>query len=111
MAASLDLHVENIRNFNSTGGYAVQSLLPHLRKAGIEVRLLDKPVMSGFADRALFHIDLTELPAAYRDLGGRYERTINAGAHSIHRFLYSTLRLNSGDAHSGPVVVKTVLNS
>ena len=37
MAASLDLHVENMGNFNSTSGYAVQSLLPQLPTSSLGV--------------------------------------------------------------------------
>ncbi|WP_027062285.1 hypothetical protein [Mesorhizobium loti] len=111
MPADLDVYVESLGNFRSGREYSVQSLLPHLQQAGMTVRLLDRPARENLATAALLHIDLTEVPQPYHDLAQRYARTINGRALSIHRHLYSSLRVSAGDSHSGPVIVKTVLNS
>lgn len=111
MRADLDVYVESLGNFRSGEEYSVQSLLPYLEQAGMTVRLLDRPAHADRALAALLHIDLTEVPQLYHEIPELYDRTINGCALSIHRHLYSTLRLKPGDSHSGPVVVKTVLNS
>lgn len=111
MAADLDVYVESLRNFRLVRSYSITQLLPYLEQAGLKVRLLDRPARQDRAPAALLHIDLTVVPPPYRDIGQRYERSINGRALSIHRYLYSTLRLEAGDSHRGPVIVKTVLNS
>jgi hypothetical protein len=111
MGAELDIYVESLATYDAVRGYAIKTLLPHLTEAGIAYRILDRPEKSGAARKALLHLDLTELPDSYRDLAAQYDGAINGGALSIHRFLYSTLRLSEGDAHGGAVVVKTVLNA
>jgi hypothetical protein len=108
--ADLDVYVESLGNFRSGQEYAIQSLLPSLERAGMTVRVLDRPARQP-APAALLHVDLTEVPKAYRDIAQRYERTINGHALSINRHLYSSLKIGAGDSHSGPVIVKTVLNS
>jgi len=111
MAADLDVYVESLGNFGSAREYSIQSLLPYVEEAGLKVRVLDRLADDDRAPAALMHVDLTEVPQAYRQIGDLYQRTINGRALSIHRHLYSTLRLEAGDSHPGPVVVKTVLNS
>ena len=119
MGSGLDIYVESLGNFRDNRGYAIQFLLPRLRDAGIRVRILDRPAAGNEArnaagnraEAAFLHIDLTELPEAYHGIRHQYPRTINGEALSIHRYLYSTLRLRPGEAHDGPVIVKTVLNS
>lgn len=111
MRADLDVYVESLGNFRSGEEYSVQSLLPYLEQAGMTVRVLDRPALEDRAPAALLHIDLTVVPQLYHEIPELYDRTINGRALSIHRHLYSTLRLKAGDSHSGPVVVKTVLNS
>jgi hypothetical protein len=108
---ALDVYVESRASFRVSPTYELQAALPKLREAGVRVRILDRPLKAGHADAALFHIDLTEIPEGFRDLPSLYQRTINGSALSIHRHLYSTLRLKREDRHAGPVVVKTVLNS
>ena len=111
MRADLDVYVESLGNFRSGREYSIQSLLPYLERAGMMVRVLDRPARENLAPAALLHIDLTEVPQLYHEIGRRYERVINGHALSINRHLYSSLKVNAGDSHSGPVVVKTVLNS
>jgi hypothetical protein len=111
VAADLDVYVESLRNFRLVRSYSITQLLPYLERAGLKVRLLDRPARQDRAPAALLHIDLTIVPPPYRDIGQSYERSINGRALSIHRYLYSTLRLEAGDSHKGPVIVKTVLNS
>ena len=111
MSAALDIYVESRTNFRRSRTYELQAALPRLRQAGVHVRILDQPLDRDRADASLFHIDLTEIPEVFRGLGDQYKRTINGSAYSIHRSLYSTLRLLPGEAHDGPVIVKTVLNS
>jgi hypothetical protein len=108
---ALDVYVESRASFRVSPTYELQVVLPKLRAAGVRVRILDRPLKAGHADAAMLHVDLTEVPERFRDLRSVYPRTINGGALSIHRHLYSTLRLNSDDRYPGPVVVKTVLNS
>ncbi|RVC58821.1 hypothetical protein [Mesorhizobium sp.] len=110
-AADLDVYVESLGNFGSSREYSIQSLLPHVEEAGLKVRVLDRPAGGSRAPAALLHVDLTEVPQEYSQIGNLYQRSINGRALSIHRHLYSTLRLDYGDSHPGPVVVKTVLNS
>lgn len=110
-AADLDVYVERLEIFAASRNYAIQQLLPYLKQAGMAVRLLDHPPPQGRAPAALLHVDLTELPQPFHEISGLYQRTINGRALSIHRELYSSLRLMAGDAHAGPVIVKTVLNS
>ncbi|WP_156937877.1 hypothetical protein [Mesorhizobium sp. LNHC221B00] len=109
--ADLDVYVESLGNFRSGEEYSIQSLLPRLEQAGMTVRVLDRPAREHLAPAALLHIDLTDVPHLYHDIARRYARTINGHALSIHRQLYSSLRIGAGDGHSGPVIVKTVLNS
>ncbi|TPM35662.1 hypothetical protein [Mesorhizobium sp. B2-3-4] len=111
MSADLDVYVESLGIFGSGEGYAIQSLLRGLEKAGLTARVLDRPVRTGRAPAALLHVDLTTLPEPYRDIADLYARAVNGRALSIHRHLYSSLRVMQGDAHPGPVIVKTVLNS
>ncbi|MER9724843.1 MULTISPECIES: hypothetical protein [unclassified Mesorhizobium] len=110
-AADLDVYVESLRNFRLVRSYSIAQLLPYLEQAGLKVRLLDRPAGRDRAPVAFLHVDLTIVPSTYRGLGHLYDRTINGRALSIHRHLYSTLKLEAGDSHKGPVVVKTVLNS
>jgi hypothetical protein len=108
---ALDVYVESVASFRVSPTYELQAALPKLRDAGVRIRILDHPPKTGHADAAMLHVDLTEVPERFRDLRSLYRRTINGSALSIHRHLYSTLRLARGDRHAGPVIVKTVLNS
>ncbi|MGX5841734.1 hypothetical protein ACWGTI_13515 [Mesorhizobium sp. ArgA1] len=111
MVADLDVYVESLHNFHMVRGYSIAQLLPYVEQAGLKVRLLDRPARQDRAPAALLHVDLTVVPPPYREIGQRYQRSINGRALSIHRYLYSTLKLEAGDSHKGPVIVKTVLNS
>jgi len=108
---ALDLYVESLANFRASRGYAIHFVLPRLEAAGIRVRVLDRPDPKDRAAAAFLHVDLTVLPERYHGIRQLYERTINGDALSIHRDLYSTLKLRPGDTHTGPVIAKTVLNN
>ena len=111
MAAQLDIYVENLRSFAAVREYTLKLLLPGLTRAGISYRLLSRFDPSDIGRCALFHIDLTDVPDEFAGLHAAYEKTINGRASTILRTLYSTAGLKRGDAHEGPVIVKTLLNS
>lgn len=111
MTADLDIYVERLRTFRAARDYTLTLLLPRLRQAGGEYRILDRFDPTDSGRRALLHIDLTDVPDEFSRVAESYEKTINGRALTIRRTLYSTARLRPGDDYRGPVIVKTVLNS
>jgi hypothetical protein len=86
-------------------------MLIGLERAGVRSRILDREGIEDPAGAAFVHVDLTDLPAGFLAIAGRYALSVNAKATTIDRRRYSRLRLMPGDGYEGPVIVKTVRNS
>jgi hypothetical protein len=63
------------------------------------------------ADLAILHVDLSLVPSGYAAAAARYPRAVNARALDIRKRNVSRLIIGPDDAWSGPVIVKTDLNS
>ena len=111
MAASLDVYVESRHRFGRTPMYKLAHMLKALDEVGLAWRAIDRGEVADPAPAAFFHVDLTDVPEKFHNLPARYARHINGDVRTIRRTLYSTARLNRDNVHSGPVIVKTVLNS
>lgn len=107
----IDIFVERSRTFEGIRHYKLKHMLEGLDRAGLGWRLIDDPDEAQGGEAAFLHVDLTEVPATFLEAARRYERCVNGEAATIRRTLYSRARLQPGDAHDGPVIVKTVLNS
>jgi hypothetical protein len=86
-------------------------MLRGLDHAGVRWRVLDRLRVRDPARAAFVHVDLTDLPAGFLGIAGRYAGSVNARATTINRLRYSRLRVMPGDGYEGPVIVKTVRNS
>jgi hypothetical protein len=77
------------------------------RDHGIETETCDDPGKFVDADIAFLHVDLTEVPAAYRALVDRYSLVVNGRRTSIaKRVISDNLVTRDGD-YQGPVIVKS----
>ena len=110
MRAGLDVYVESRSSFERITDYKLAHMLSGLRRANIPYRVLDQARPSAVGEQAFLHVDLTELPPAFRAVHRHYRRSVNGQAISISRLLYSRARVTIGDGYAGPVIVKTVLN-
>ncbi|MCI5076342.1 hypothetical protein [Oricola sp.] len=107
----IDILVERRRAFESVSHYKLKFMLAGLDRAGVPWRLIDDPEQATGGEAAFLHVDLTDVPEAFLSAARRYDRCVNGEAATIRRTLYSAARLQPGDSHAGPVIVKTVLNS
>jgi len=79
-------------------------------ESGIEVEVLDDPGTATDADIAFLHVDLTEVPEAYRRLNDHYPVVVNGNRSSIAKRVVSENLLTRNSDYNGPVVVKTDRN-
>ena len=90
--------------------YAIDHYAIRWRDAGHEVinhvGVNDVPE----ADILIFHIDLTTVPQAYRELAKSYKLVINGGILDISKTLFSKLQVSEDDDCEGAVIVKTKAN-
>lgn len=63
------------------------------------------------ADIVLVHVDLSIVPAIYREFAQQYPLALNLAADDIRKSGYCPHLLHRGDEYDGPVIVKTDLNS
>jgi hypothetical protein len=63
------------------------------------------------ADLAIVHIDLTTIPEEYLAFARAYPKSVNANCPDLRKTLYSSVQLHKSDVYSGPVIVKSVLNT
>ena len=61
-------------------------------------------------DILFLHIDVTVVPAEYRDLIPRYARVINGAVLDISKHVFSQIIIGRDSDWSGPVIVKTDAN-
>lgn len=107
----IDIFVDRRRTFESVQPYMLHAMLHGLERARVPWRLVDRPQDSNGGEAAFLHVDLTDVPDDFLAAASRYDRCVNGNAATIRRTLYARARLQPGDEHSGPVIVKTVLNS
>ncbi|HEX6119683.1 MAG TPA: hypothetical protein VFZ03_09555 [Dongiaceae bacterium] len=62
------------------------------------------------ADLAIPHVPLTRLPQRYAELAASYPRAINGLVSDVSKRRIATDLVTEGEAHDGPVIVKTDLN-
>jgi len=77
---------------------------------GIEVRVVRGVDRLFDADVALCHVNLTEVPEAYRRYLARYPRVVNDGTWDISKTRVSANLVGPDTAYDGPVIVKTDRN-
>jgi hypothetical protein len=63
------------------------------------------------ADIAIMHVDLSVVPQAYVEAAKRYPVVINGNANDIRKRIVSRNLVRRGDGYTGPVIIKTDLNS
>jgi hypothetical protein len=63
------------------------------------------------ADLGFLHVDLSVVPPPYLAALAKFPKSVNGGTADIRKRGYSTLLLRQGEPWSGPVIVKTDLNS
>lgn len=108
--SDLDIYVGSRARALANTDYVLGHSLAGLRRAGLKVRVLEGFDPADTGRSAFLHVDLTTLPPPFLWVHRFYDRCINGKALTIARELYSTARLLRGDAHDGPVIVKTRLN-
>lgn len=106
----LDVYVDRRSNFLGRPDYVLWRMLCGLQEAGLRWRTLDRGGTEDPAELAFVHVDLTELPSEFLDIGDRCALAINGKATTIDRRMFSRLRLMQADSYGGPVIVKTVRN-
>ncbi len=109
--SDLDIYVGCAPFFSRPNGYLLSQALPGLRAAGVQYRIFDFLAPLDTGRNAFLHVDLTELPDPFNRVHQFYARCVNGRAFTISRRLYSRVVLNRGDDYSGPVIVKSALNS
>lgn len=107
----LDIYVDRRSNFERMGGYKLQYMLRGMGRAGLAWRILDRCNVDDIGGSAFLHVDLTDVPASFREVARRYPRCVNVDATTIRRTQYSRARLMPEDGYDGPVIAKTILNS
>jgi hypothetical protein len=74
---TLDIYVDRRSNFERMRGYKLQYMLHGIGRAGLAWRILDRCDVARISGSAFMHVDLTEVPASFRDAGRRYLRCVN----------------------------------
>jgi len=90
--------------------YMLWDVMNHLAAMGHDCHVTTGPKPHP-GDIALLHVDASVVPEEYLALAAHYEATINFAATDITKRRISSLRLAPGDDWSGPVIVKSNLNS
>jgi hypothetical protein len=80
-------------------------------KAGHRIVRQADPDNLPAADALFVHVDLSVLPAAYRNLAGKFPRAINADIVDIRKRSLSLNQVVPGDGYAGPVIIKSSLNA
>jgi hypothetical protein len=90
--------------------YYMGSILQLLMAEGVEVKVVRGSVRHIDADLAISHVDLTTIPDDHLQFLKNYPLVLNGKVTDISKRRISRLRLNPGDAHEGPVIIKANLN-
>lgn len=77
------------------------------RREGMDVRLVSGPVVPRDADIVIPHVDLTQLPDAYRPLLEAPGQVLNRSMADVRRRRVSRILVAEDDGYDGPVIVKT----
>ncbi len=91
--------------------YVLQALSEHWRQQGHEVIVHAGPDGLPAADVLISHIDLTIVPAAYRDSWTGHAQVLNRAAVDISKRRISHYLVSADDRFPGPVIVKTDRNA
>ena len=91
--------------------YYIHHLAECWRKAGHEIVYLKGTRRFVPADLLLVHVNLSVVPAAYLRFADRYPKVLNRRITDIRKSQLSELRVGRNDPWSGPVIVKSDLNS
>ncbi len=91
--------------------FMVRGMIPHWRAAGHTVHVREGLADLPPADLAFLHVDLTRIPADYARALARYPRVVNGATRDIDKRSVSANLVARGDGYSGPVIIKTDLNS
>ncbi len=91
-------------------GCSITSLAQLWQQAGHEVVHLFGPKSAVSADVIIVHVDLSVVPEEYLALARRYPVALNGRLADIRKRRISRQLLQRGDAHQGPVIVKSDLN-
>lgn len=91
--------------------YLIVPIIEEWKRLGHEINIVRGPTGYVPADVAVAHIDLTRIPPEYQELLARYPSAINGRLIDISKSRISSLRVESGRSWSGPVIVKTDLNT
>lgn len=90
--------------------YLVHPLMQAWTTLGLDLRVVRGPTVGVDADVILPHLDLTVVPEAYRSAWPSDRPVINRRVLDISKSRISAGLLGRGDAHVGPVIVKTDRN-
>lgn len=91
-------------------GYAISHMAKCWVEAGHAVRYVFGVGRVVPADLAILHVDLSVVPDEYLAFARVYPRTLNSRVADVRKSTFSRHLLGAGDAHDGPVIVKSDLN-
>lgn len=91
--------------------YVILPTLRILEQRGHEVIVVRGPDDDRPADAAILHVDCTFTPPEFLELARRYPRCLNATCADISKRTVSGARVELHPGWTGPVIVKTNLNS
>jgi hypothetical protein len=94
-----------------TRGYLLRYIAEIWVNSGYRVSVVAGLGKWPHADVAILHVDLSVLPEAYVEASQRYRIVVNGATTDIRKRHVSRNRVRPGDGWTGPVVVKTDLNS
>lgn len=99
------------RQRNARASYRITAMIPNWEASGIRVDLvwgIGRPIE---ADLLIPHLDLSYIPDDYWDFIQRHPNVVNRRVRDIRKRTLSTNLVRPGDEWSGPVIVKTDMNS
>jgi hypothetical protein len=95
----------------SSRRYLLRDLIAHWTVARHRVSLATELGDWPAADIAILHVDLSVVPTAYVEACKRYAVVVNRAATDIRKRLVSRWLVRPNDGWTGPVMIKTDLNS
>jgi hypothetical protein len=91
--------------------FLLRSFFGHWIDAGYDVVVTVGPDDWPDGDIAVMHVDLSVIPALYAEASRRYAIVVNGAARDIRKKIVSRYRVSPNDGWTGPVIIKTDLNS
>src|SRR5262249_38216720 len=91
-------------------GYLIELLVREWRAMGFTVQVVQGVRHRARADLVVPHVNLTVIPAEYRDFLQAYPRVINRRVVDVSKSRSSTNLVGRDDGYTGPVIVKTECN-